>query len=508
MENGDGAEVFPVLKKKVALVTGGAQGMGEATASVFLRAGAKVVICDIKFEKGQETAERLAKYGEITFLPCDISKSDEVQNLINQIVEKYGCLDIAINNAAMTPDKTPLTDFDELYWSNIIDVNLTGTAVCCKHELQQMTKQGKGSIVNITSINAFKPQINMPAYTAAKHALLGLTKHGAMEGGPHGVRVNAIAPGAILTEMAAAALVTMGTTHEKIAPVFSYMNRFGLPHEVAQASLWLSSDAASYVTGIGAAIVRNLSSKGCNVVINYLTESSSPLAASLASEVASAHSIRAIPIQADISTPDGCKKLIDVMREDFSPLRIDILVHNAATLYLGPLESVTPEDFHHNYAVNVLGPTLLTAACKPFLPTNRSGRIVILSSINSKIGTPDTTLYSGAKGALEAMTRVWCRELAERATVNAINPGPVMTDMYLSAPEEVKRGLAVWNPVTPLAPVRECDNEEVRKIGERFGGRAAYADEIAGLVASICGEEFGWCTGSMICANGGLSFSL
>ncbi|KAL9096249.1 MAG: hypothetical protein Q9165_001772 [Trypethelium subeluteriae] len=198
MENVDEAEVFPVLRNKMALVTGGAQGMGEATASVFLRAGAKVVICDIKVEKGQQTAERLRTYGEIMFLPCDISKSDEVQNLMNKIVERYGRLDIAINNAAMTPDKTPLTDFDELYWSNIIDVNLTGTAVCCKHELQQMTKQGKGSIVNITSINAFKPQINMPAYTAAKHALLGLTKHGAMEGGPHGVRVNAIAPGAIL----------------------------------------------------------------------------------------------------------------------------------------------------------------------------------------------------------------------------------------------------------------------------------------------------------------------
>ncbi|KAI9694025.1 MAG: hypothetical protein M1822_003296 [Bathelium mastoideum] len=247
---------------------------------------------------------------------------------------------------------------------------------------------------------------------------------------------------------------------------------------------------------------------GCNVVINYVTDSSGPLAASLAAEVIEIHSVRAITIQADISTVEGCEKLVGILKDRLNPLRIDFLIHNAATLHLGPLEAVTLEDFHHNYAVNVLGPILLTAACKPFLPMDRSGRIVMLSSINSKIGTPNTTLYSGAKGALEAMTRVWCRELAERATVNAINPGPVMTDMYLSAPEEVKKGLAVWNPVTPLAPVRECDNGEIRKMGERLGGRAAYAHEIAGLVASICGQEFGWCTGSMICANGGLSFSL
>ena len=244
------------------------------------------------------------------------------------------------------------------------------------------------------------------------------------------------------------------------------------------------------------------------MVINHLTDISRPLATSLASEVTKVHSVQAIIVQANISTPDGCEKLVEVVKKTFHPLQIDFLIHNAASLYLGPLESVTTEDFNNSYAVNVLGPILLTAACKPFLPMDRSGRVVMLSSVNSKIGTPDTTLYSGAKGALEAMTRVWCRELAEKATVNAINPGPVMTDMYLSAPEEAKKGLAAWNAVTPLARLSKYDDEEVQKIGERFGGRAAYDYEIAGLVASICGREFGWCTGSVICANGGLSFSL
>lgn len=140
----------------------------------------------------------LSQHGDIIFVRTDISKSEDVQNLVAQAVARFGKLDVAINNAALTPDSTPLIDFDESYWSKLVDINLTGTALCCKWEMQQMIKQGsKGSIVNIASINAFKPQSNMPAYTATKHAIIGLTKHAAMEGGPKGIRVNAIAPGAI-----------------------------------------------------------------------------------------------------------------------------------------------------------------------------------------------------------------------------------------------------------------------------------------------------------------------
>lgn len=266
------AETFPVLKGKVAIITGASQGMGKATAAVFVKAGAQVVIADIKEEQGMQVAAELAKFGDIHFVKADISKSADVQNLVAQTVAKFGRLDVAINNAALTPDKTPLTKFDEDYWRKILDVNLTGTAMCCKYEMQQMIKQGNGtagrySIVNIASINAFRPQPNMPAYTAAKHALLGLTKHAAMEGGPHGIRVNAIAPGAIFvgdsqkkmatktltleqSEMSAAALEIMGTTHDEFAPQVSYLKRFGHGHEVAQGTLWLSSNAASYVTGV------------------------------------------------------------------------------------------------------------------------------------------------------------------------------------------------------------------------------------------------------------------
>lgn len=267
-----------------------------------------------------------------------------------------------------------------------------------------------------------------------------------------------------------------------------------------------------HLPGIGAAIVENLASKGCNVIINYATEGSDESAAVLATKLQKEYSVRALPIRADITSREECARIVSSAKEHFTnsetgSFQIDIIVHNAAVLYLGPLESVKESEFRRIYEVNVLGPLLLTGACKEYLPTDRSGRIVMLSSIASKTGTENTSLYSGTKGAIEAMTRVWCRELAERATVNSINPGPVMTDMYMSAPDEVKEGLAHWNPLTPLVAVRDTDSPEVQELGRKFGGRAAYAEEIAGLIATICNPEFGWCTGSVISANGGLSFS-
>lgn len=188
MEVPEAAPIFPLLKGKVAIITGGSQGMGKETASVFLQAGAKVVIADIKAEQGEQVAKELSSFGEIRFVKTDISKSEEVQSLVAQTVSAFGQLDVAINNAAHSPDNTALLELDETVWRRLMDVTLTGTALCVKYQMQQMRKQGsKGSIVNIASINAFSPEPNMPAYTSAKHALIGLTKHASNEGGPFGI---------------------------------------------------------------------------------------------------------------------------------------------------------------------------------------------------------------------------------------------------------------------------------------------------------------------------------
>ncbi|MEH7235406.1 SDR family NAD(P)-dependent oxidoreductase [Bacillus sp. JJ1562] len=242
---------FPVLEGKVAIVTGAAMGMGEATARLFAEAKAKVIIADFNEEKGRATVEDIvANGGEAAFVKVDISKSEQVQEMVKFAVDTYGKLDVAVNNAALTPDDKPAAEFDEDYWHRLISVDLTGTALCMKYELQQMIKQGNGgSIINISSVSGFRPQPNNIAYVAAKHGVVGMTKVAALENGQYNIRVNNVAPGAIDTPMLRGALEQFGLTEESYAPQLSLLNRFGQPREIAEASLWLASDASSYITG-------------------------------------------------------------------------------------------------------------------------------------------------------------------------------------------------------------------------------------------------------------------
>ncbi|MBB5235924.1 SDR family NAD(P)-dependent oxidoreductase [Deinococcus budaensis] len=242
---------FPTLQDKVAIITGAAMGMGEATARLFAEAGAKVVVADFNDEKGQAVVESIRQAGgAATFTHVDISKAEQVQAMVQAAVDAYGRLDVAVNNAALTPDDRPVHDFDEAYWDRLMSVDLKGTALCLKYELRQMREQGSGgSIINISSVSGFRPQANTVAYVAAKHGVNGLTKVAAMENGEHGIRVNAVAPGAIDTPMLRGAIEQFGLDAESYAPQLSLLGRFAQPVEVAQASLWLASDLSSYVTG-------------------------------------------------------------------------------------------------------------------------------------------------------------------------------------------------------------------------------------------------------------------
>lgn len=242
---------FPILEGKVAIVTGAAMGMGEATAKLFAEAKAKVVVADLNEEKGQKVVSEIESNGGTAFfVKTDISQSEQVQNLIAATVEKYGRLDVAVNNAALTPDDKPVAEFDEDYWDRLMAVDLKGTALCLKYELKQMIKQGQGgSIINISSVSGFRPQPNNLAYVAAKHGVEGMTKVAALENGDKNIRINSVAPGAIDTPMLRGALEQFGFTEEDYAPQLSLLNRFGQPEEIAQANLWLASDQSSYVTG-------------------------------------------------------------------------------------------------------------------------------------------------------------------------------------------------------------------------------------------------------------------
>lgn len=243
---------LPSLKGKVAIVTGSAMGMGAATARLFAEAGASVVASDINREQGEAVVADIRRNGgQACFQRTDVSKADDVKALVERAVAEYGALHVAVNNAAIAPDTHVIWELDEAEFDRVIAVDLKSVALCMKYETAQMLRQNiQGSIVNIASCSAYRPQPANSAYVAAKHGVVGLTKTAAMDCAPHLIRVNAVAPGAIETPMLRAAVDLLGATDEQMAPVFSLFNRFGKAVEVAQASLWLASDLSSYVTGI------------------------------------------------------------------------------------------------------------------------------------------------------------------------------------------------------------------------------------------------------------------
>lgn len=241
---------FPILDGKVAIITGAAMGMGKDAAILFAEAKAKVVVADVNEELGQQVvAEIQANGGEATFVRTDVSDSASVQAMVQHTVDTFGRLDVAVNNAAIQPDNDPLVDFDEVYWDKLMSVDLKGQALCCKYEIRQLLAQGGGgSIINISSVSGFRPQPHNVAYVAAKHGVIGLTKVAALEHGKDGIRVNAVAPGAIDTPMLQSALHDAGINPEEFAPALSLLGRFAAGREIAQACLWLASDLSSYVT--------------------------------------------------------------------------------------------------------------------------------------------------------------------------------------------------------------------------------------------------------------------
>lgn len=239
------------LQNKVVIITGGAMGMGASTAELFASEGAKVVIADFNEVKGREQTDKIrAAGGECSFIKTDVSISADVQNMVKFTVDTYGRLDVALNNAAITPDDKPIADFDEAYWDRLMSIDLKGVALCLKYQIKQMMIQGEGgSIINTSSVSGIRPQPGTPAYIAAKHAVIGLTKSAAMDYSPYQIRINSVAPGAIDTPMLRGALEQFGFDATAYAKQLSMLGRFANADEVAKANLWLASDDSSYVTG-------------------------------------------------------------------------------------------------------------------------------------------------------------------------------------------------------------------------------------------------------------------
>ena len=235
---------------KVALVTGGNQGIGRSIAITFAKAGANVVIAARGEEAGEETL-RLIKDedgGDAIFVRTDVSRSDDVDALMDTVVEQFDGLDYAVNNAAIEGQK-PFTDWSEDEWDATIDINLKGAWLCMRREIPLMLGRGGGAIVNIASVAGIIGFPMHAPYVAAKHGMLGLTKTASLEYASQGIRVNTVCPGTINTPMLAQGFAT-NPANAQMAVDMTPMGRIGEPEELAAAAVWLCSDQASYITGV------------------------------------------------------------------------------------------------------------------------------------------------------------------------------------------------------------------------------------------------------------------
>lgn len=234
---------------KVALITGGSSGIGRATAIAFAKQGAKVVIASRRIQESEETVQLIRNAGgEAFFVRTDVSQEADVKTMVEKTIEIYGRLDYAFNNAGIDQLPTPLTEQTEETFDQIININLKGVWLSMKYEIHQMLKTGGGAIVNTASIGGLIGVPGIPIYIASKHAVLGLTKAVALEYIKSGIRINAISPGTVITDLFERSLGKDPQMKQKIMEMHP-IGRAGTAEEIASAVLWLCSEGAGFTVG-------------------------------------------------------------------------------------------------------------------------------------------------------------------------------------------------------------------------------------------------------------------
>jgi NAD(P)-dependent dehydrogenase (short-subunit alcohol dehydrogenase family) len=236
------------MSSKVVLITGALTGIGRATALAFAREGARVVVSGRRDDAGQALAIELRALGaQAEYVRADVRNDDDVRVLVDKTVARFGRLDVAVNNAGSEGKPGPVIEQTTQTYAMTFDTNVLGTLLGMKHELRVMQAQGSGSIINLSSTMGSRGAPGASLYTASKHAVEGLTKSAALEGAAFGVRVNAIAPGPVDTEMLNRFTVSADRKAGLIAGV--PLKRAGKPEEIAEAVVFLASDRASFITG-------------------------------------------------------------------------------------------------------------------------------------------------------------------------------------------------------------------------------------------------------------------
>ena len=236
------------LKGKVALITGGTEGMGFATARLFLKEGAKVVISGRSKEKGKAALKRLHRPLDVIFVPGDVSKPKDARRMVEETVKTFGRIDILFNNAGVYIEKRA-EDTSEDEWDRVLDVNLKGTFLVSKFAIPHMIRHGGGSIVNNSSDAGIIGNRSCPAYCASKGGVTVMTKAMALDLAPYDINVNAIGPGVIKNGLSSKGCLADPATAEKIRAGIP-LKRFGRPRDIGNAVVFLSSEEANYVTGV------------------------------------------------------------------------------------------------------------------------------------------------------------------------------------------------------------------------------------------------------------------
>jgi NAD(P)-dependent dehydrogenase (short-subunit alcohol dehydrogenase family) len=237
------------LAGRIALVTGGTSGIGEATALAFAQAGAAVVISGRRRDVGREiVASILLAGGEAHFIACDLRVPSDVERLVQGCLSQFGGLDIAFNNAGVLGSPNPIANETLENYNEVFDTNVRGTLLCMRYQMAHFIGQRRGVIINNTSVYGRVGFTQCGSYVAAKHAIEGLTKVAALEAAPHGVRVNAIAPGYTRTNVRSQ--LDLGANFDQYMIGLHPIGRIGEPSEVAAAAVFLASDSASFVTGV------------------------------------------------------------------------------------------------------------------------------------------------------------------------------------------------------------------------------------------------------------------